>query len=115
MRISDWSSDVCSSDLVSEGELHARHLACTHAGRGAGGVDGSLGGRPVAGWANEPCTALSRAPSQRFDGGACGRGTKGQARRSEERRVGKECVSTCRSRSWQSTSNKKRFTMDSVV
>src|SRR3546814_17123750 len=31
----------------------------------------------------------------------------GFRRRSEERRVGKECVSTCRSRWWQSHSTKK--------
>src|SRR3546814_19030753 len=33
MRISYWSSDVCSSDLVQEIEqLHARHLLDDHAG-----------------------------------------------------------------------------------
>src|SRR3546814_8325406 len=61
MRISDWSSDVCSSDL--------RTL----------GVD-LLGHRRVA---------RRRHRGQRTDA---------QAQRSEERRVGKECVSTCRSR-----------------
>src|SRR3546814_3967041 len=57
MRISDWSSDVCSSDLpswpVPRPSIISRGLRC----------------------------------SRRVD----------QAR-SEERRVGKECVSTCRSR-----------------
>src|SRR3546814_5475319 len=64
MRISDWSSDVCSSDLEgSEGE----------AGAGRGAVrPAAFGGKAV---------------------GACRR-----QERSEERRVGKECVSTCRSR-----------------
>src|SRR3546814_1003346 len=58
MRISDWSSDVCSSDLLPVQRLHA------------GQVDAAAGaGEPV----------LQRV-------------------RSEERRVGKECVSTCRSR-----------------
>src|SRR3546814_3264954 len=56
VRISDWSSDVCSSDLVRR----RRHPA------GFDGVD----------------------PGQR----------RGIGLRSEERRVGKECVSTCRSR-----------------
>src|SRR3546814_2989578 len=58
MRISDWSSDVCSSDLRDR-----RH----DAGRGP----------------------YPHAPAE----GPAGGGT-----RSEERRVGKECVSTCRSR-----------------
>src|SRR3546814_5608275 len=30
MRISDWSSDVCSSDLDREPDLHALHLALLH-------------------------------------------------------------------------------------
>src|SRR3546814_2163892 len=59
MRISDWSSDVCSSDLPAE--LVALFRAASR-------------GRPVA-------------PAARIT-----------TRRSEERRVGKECVSTCRSR-----------------
>src|SRR3546814_1011217 len=55
MRISDWSSDVCSSDLVGD-EPDAR---------------------------------------PRFQSGLFPRRRVGRA---EERRVGKECVSTCRSR-----------------
>src|SRR3546814_11187185 len=35
MRISDWSSDVCSSDLLEEIELHTQELM---AHRGAGGI-----------------------------------------------------------------------------
>src|SRR3546814_8108459 len=58
MRISDWSSDVCSSDL-------------------------SLATMPPS---TRRVSRLS-APSARI-----------ASRRSEERRVGKECVSTCRSR-----------------
>src|SRR3546814_3553149 len=64
MRISDWSSDVCSSDLRISGrkpEGQARRI------RRDG--EGSEGSRGVE-----------------------------DRRRSEERRVGKECVSTCRSR-----------------
>src|SRR3546814_8061179 len=70
MRISDWSSDVCSSDL---GDL-AEPCACTgprSRRRGAGGLPRALAGGPIA---------------------------AGARHRSEERRVGKECVSTCRSR-----------------
>src|SRR3546814_3714868 len=65
MRISDWSSDVCSSDLPAR---------CTE-------------GPPPQG---------ARRPTVPDEGGvAAGRRP---ADRSEERRVGKECVSTCRSR-----------------
>src|SRR3546814_5103450 len=63
MRISDWSSDVCSSDLSLR--VHAvRKMA-------------------IPDWRWPDCSATARASSHR---------------RSEERRVGKECVSTCRSR-----------------
>src|SRR3546814_1731883 len=61
MRISDWSSDVCSSDLVVPLGLVA-----------------ALG---------EFLHAAPEHPLHRLD-----------HPRSEERRVGKECVSTCRSR-----------------
>src|SRR3546814_4188122 len=69
MRISDWSSDVCSSDL------------CAPAGRG----------RPTSNMIC--CAAISR---QGIPAAAWRAWTR--AIRSEERRVGKECVSTCRSR-----------------
>src|SRR3546814_10433876 len=59
MRISDWSSDVCSSDL--SGFASALSLL-----------------RKNGGWGLKP-------PAN-------------PKSRSEERRVGKECVSTCRSR-----------------
>src|SRR3546814_9661817 len=80
MRISDWSSDVCSSDLFDAAVAMARTL-------GADTIvlpwmDSKY--REPAAWR----TAL--ADFNRF-----------AARlkdRSEERRVGKECVSTCRSR-----------------
>src|SRR3546814_8147229 len=60
MRISDWSSDVCSSDLSQGGPeiFLLQHASCI---RYVSTMDASV-------------------------------------RRSEERRVGKECVSTCRSR-----------------
>src|SRR3546814_2640642 len=76
MRISDWSSDVCSSDLREQRRLartgcaHDRHeLARAH-----GEVD--------AGECRDRGLALAVVHRDR----------------SEERRVGKECVSTCRSR-----------------
>src|SRR3546814_7479081 len=71
MRISDWSSDVCSSDLRPSARkswrnrgnawpLDSEHVAISH-----------------------PCGWKAACRTQD---------------RSEERRVGKECVSTCRYR-----------------
>src|SRR3546814_9582573 len=75
MRISDWSSDVCSSDLPLGGAL----------AHGQGGLD--LPGRPRRHFRQRERRAKAAPDLQ-----------QGETRRSEERRVGKECVSTCRSR-----------------
>src|SRR3546814_5908796 len=86
MRISDWSSDVCSSDLPGghvEGHWHAFGAGVKRVMRPA-----RLGSCPI-GWP----VARSRPPT-----GGPRRHPLWPARRSEERRVGKECVSTCRSR-----------------
>src|SRR3546814_3067359 len=95
MRISDWSSDVCSSDLrprlnddiagggkaeigdedlvaFSDAERDKRHVQ----GRGCRGRGAGV---------SRPCIVCDGP----FECGDI---------RSEERRVGKECVSTCRSR-----------------
>src|SRR3546814_10935265 len=92
MRISDWSSDVCSSDLIGEGVAarldgeflraldlieHAgeRRIRLTEQGLRelvVGGV-----GRRVGAGARDPLQALIR---------------------SEASRVGKECVGQCSSR-----------------
>src|SRR3546814_5945248 len=71
MRISDWSSDVCSSDLEvrSGSEAYRRADAADHQ-PDAEKPDGM-----------DPHARVEQLPD-----------------RSEERRVGKECVSTCRSR-----------------
>src|SRR3546814_1071201 len=77
MRISDWSSDVCSSDLnaVDLGERQALADRLR-------GVE-----QPVGGALRQFVAELVvRCTLQPID------------ERSEERRVGKECVSTCRSR-----------------
>src|SRR3546814_8738713 len=82
MRISDWSSDVCSSDLlVGRGRGLALHdgIGLDHLHDDAvrqGGADRLL------------FVALDRHHHTLLE----------EHRRSEERRVGKECVSTCRSR-----------------
>src|SRR3546814_19988030 len=66
MRISDWSSDVCSSDLILMS--------------------------PVAVEAASACLTIPSGTD------AAAMPPAASPERSEERRVGKECVSTCRSR-----------------
>src|SRR3546814_1680329 len=79
MRISDWSSDVCSSDLIDR-----RHL------RDHGDAVGVAGPDVVAGvdHAQADATGNRRGDAAVFE----------IQPRPEERRVGKESVSTCRSR-----------------
>src|SRR3546814_1227178 len=64
MRISDWSSDVCSSDLATTIGFTVPIFATI-----------------LSALILRETTGIHRCPA-----------------RSEERRVGKECVSTCRSR-----------------
>src|SRR3546814_3980172 len=71
MRISDWSSDVCSSDLTKAKQAQSRVKALARM-------------QVLA-----PLTTDSGLDIRLPDPGHA---------RSEERRVGKECVSTCRSR-----------------
>src|SRR3546814_4213561 len=76
MRISDWSSDVCSSDLIADEWL-------------AWGVR-------ERDW--KPSTASDNRSVVNHHLLPAFRGQRIEKIRSEERRVGKECVSTCRSR-----------------
>src|SRR3546814_10218109 len=81
MRISDWSSDVCSSDLRCITALE----------------DAGFNLRDLLAWTRPRATHRAQRLSIVFDR----RGDRAMAARwsrSEERRVGKECVSTCRSR-----------------
>src|SRR3546814_3943306 len=71
MRISDWSSDVCSSDLADGQQAKHGH-----------------GREAQQGPAQEAADRRHRGDFSSENGDL----------RSEERRVGKECVSTCRSR-----------------
>src|SRR3546814_4222220 len=79
MRISDWSSDVCSSDL--QGRVRFVRSASKAAARRRA----------------EPALSHRQRPDDRRQRQVHDRRTHGR-QRSEERRVGKECVSTCRSR-----------------
>src|SRR3546814_3181122 len=82
MRISDWSSDVCSSDLFVA-DLLRRSFASSLRSK-----IGFLISRPAT-------ELLKHHLDPNNHNGAVFLGLNG---RSEERRVGKECVSTCRSR-----------------
>src|SRR3546814_2427175 len=92
MRISDWSSDVCSSDLgcsitsarrpdaAFAGTAEAKHRLPVIAG-----LDPAIHASPGK---DAPIQAWMPASSA---------GMTASLVRSEERRVGKECVRTCRS------------------
>src|SRR3546814_19941827 len=93
MRISDWSSDVCSSDLTSSRNTHLTgDMGRLHAFRRQ--LSYLLGIYPCL-------TTLVYAPRLRslypFSLPFTAK-VRLKFCRSEERRVGKECVSTCRSR-----------------
>src|SRR3546814_19928321 len=96
MRISDWSSDVCSSDLHLLGTLPDRLPGDVLVIDGYGAaIDGQVArNRVQKGRLARPIRADDR------DELACGNIQRQAApgARSEERRVGKECVSTFRSR-----------------
>src|SRR3546814_15425373 len=94
MRSSDWSSDVCSSDLIAEEAPMWR----------------------------PPAQAVRRQPlgTQQHDAepveaevAGCGKADQDEKQRSEERRVGKECDSTCRSR-WSQYNKKKKLNSSSL-
>src|SRR3546814_12359733 len=99
MRISDWSSDVCSSDLAGACDpglpLSREHM----------GGNTSLF-RPEAA---ENAVEILHGDIDLFHARADIDDAVGELGlgRSEERRVGKECVSTCRSR-WSPYYSKKK-------
>src|SRR3546814_12937653 len=124
MRISDWSSDVCSSDLVMDEHGIAKAAVIGHSYGGAIALEAvatqptrfthlclmdtrvqrvqpQLRLRDI-----DALTVFERAVAA-HDGGDWQndpeigfRFLEAAARSSEERRVGKECVSKCRSR-WE--------------
>src|SRR3546814_14296981 len=81
MRISDWSSDVCSSDLheAAVDELRARGVDCSFV----------FYDDPIYGELLRGVVAREQLPAT---------WCANREVRSEERRVGEACVSTCRSR-----------------
>src|SRR3546814_20060288 len=95
MRISDWSSDVCSSDLDAL-RLAPDRIAGVILLSGNAFPDNpanvDIRRDDVAAGRCEALRALMKGRGAVFVSPSC------PAARSEERRVGKECVSTCRSR-----------------
>src|SRR3546814_13186785 len=81
-RISYWSSDVCSSDLDD-------HRGPAHCDQPSMIITSTIGFLPVQ-------RVATRRTARRTFSRSCSRSRP----RSEERRVGQECVSTCRSRWW---------------
>src|SRR3546814_11449368 len=96
MRISDWSSDVCSSDLLAQACVGGGQRGAVAQGFADQGVELGVAerGPPVAG--------RERGVAERRNIQAAAAGERiGFDRvfpRSEERREGKECASSCRSR-----------------
>src|SRR3546814_14636743 len=96
MRISDWSSDVCSSDLQSISADNAEGSIVVKTSRKTALLKiGPVANRNVAASGKRRIQAqISKlSPTGIFSAELLT-----SARRSEERRVGKECVSTSRSR-----------------
>src|SRR3546814_15594989 len=99
MRISDWSSDVCSSDLI-------RHQTIVHYDAPVQLARLNLRLRPApwpGQWTSDYHLAVDPAPASIE--------SRPGAWRSEERRVGKECGSTCRYRwsAYHEKKNKKKY------
>src|SRR3546814_2023272 len=98
MRISDWSSDVCSSDLNPDTRVGAvalegdREIARNEECPGVHGETVAADEVVVIGCENGVLTYANGEFTKIASPTPYGR------IRSEERRVGKECVSTCRSR-----------------
>src|SRR3546814_15624961 len=102
MRISDWSSDVCSSDLarieLGDSPLQGTRNLVRLLNEW---TEASGSGRTVLlGW-SQGAKVIVDALVEDIEGGprkpALAPRVTESITRSEERRVGKECVSTCRS------------------
>src|SRR3546814_13221970 len=100
MRISDWSSDVCSSDLVTNFETRCKMI---REGLGVGIVPEMIARNYLTSmglvllrlddeWASRSFFACVHNPEE------CDNIVLSLLRSSEARRVGIECVSTCSSR-----------------
>src|SRR3546814_11565345 len=96
MRISDWSSDVCSSDLPSS--VYDPGLLLGAEAKDELGKASKKKKKPAFCVERRQIHLCHSERRHRRRGQGGDRRSRQEARRSEERRVGKECVSTCRSR-----------------
>src|SRR3546814_3752208 len=114
MRISDWSSDVCSSDLqfqqaalvLDDNLLVVQRDACRRSAaqvflkkaRGVGAFGASQQGHTsfIKMWKHQLRDRLVVFKQVHLSVVGLGVDHPAGMSRSEERRVGKECVSTCR-------------------
>src|SRR3546814_16692915 len=99
MRISDWSSDVCSSDL-GEGEASSepsaeRRLAATQEAAQVLAMLDGLGPRIAQTFRRHRVDGIAQKAVAAELGVSL---STVESDRSDARRVGKACVSTCRSR-----------------
>src|SRR3546814_16431881 len=110
MRISDWSSDVCSSDLIGLHALFDPRPGTPHSENSPSENSPSENSLPprlaaLAGALDAHLADIHEAPApHRLRSLAASIALL----RSEVRRVGQECVNTCRSRWSPSHSQKKK-------
>src|SRR3546814_15826573 len=104
MRISDWSSDVCSSDLKYGPRSSWVRISCGVPRAAIAMSTRFSRSRRVASGTEEVGRARDMGAVSKFVEELCDY-------RSEERRVGKECVRTCRSR-WSPYHYKKKQHID---
>src|SRR3546814_16697718 len=107
MRISDWSSDVCSSDLIGEFSQRREEILDRATQLGVKSPEGL---REITKRSRDPKldvedrealkqSWVDRAAAHGFDGkGLVAAAAARAGSRTRARRGGKECASTCRSR-----------------
>src|SRR3546814_16154373 len=104
MRISDWSSDVCSSDLLAQRAddperlnlAMGEHIDLQVTLHGARLPSAEVPQSRDAGWSEKVNKSLRGCLGDRDS--AISEAAPARSPRSEDRRVGNECVSTCRYR-----------------
>src|SRR3546814_20950935 len=95
MRISDWSSDVCSSDL---GEVGAIRFIESDTGRETFDRLEPVWGEFTVQWLTDKTVTFTRIPAKAAGDDPMTNMMAVVGTRSAARRVGKECVSKCRFR-----------------
>src|SRR3546814_3040295 len=96
LRVGDWSSDVCSSDLVGSGMIVGRiapFYGIDRSVENSAGID-----RKFRSYMNDQIILFAGIYDLHLTGCRFRAGGIFCRQSSEERRVGKECVSTGRSR-----------------